>query len=133
MAGRLEKYDDFIELASTLKSEEPSSRPPRTEKEKHDAAELLESASGDAAILESRRNHLECMIFYRKRLSNGRLYGKYEVAVIPERPLSRKGVGYLEIIDVLALKRKTLRRDRIASVHLTGRKFDGNQSLIGYK
>jgi len=55
------------------------------------------------------------------------------MVVIPERQLIKRGKMYVEIIDVKAMIRKLIRRDRIVKAKLTDKKFNLNQSSISYK
>lgn len=130
MSGRLDKYDDFIQKSQYNMTEQ---KKPMKKVEEKQVKKQLQTNDINIIFNLSRERKLICYLFYNKKNSLGKNEKIYRMVVIPERQLIKRGKMYIEIIDVKAMIRKLIRRDRIVKAKLTDKKFNLNQSSISYK
>lgn len=130
MSGRLDKHDDFIQKSQYNMTEQ---KKPMKKVEEKQVKKQLQTNDINIIFNLSRERKLICYLFYNKKNSLGKNEKIYRMVVIPERQLIKRGKMYIEIIDVKAMIRKLIRRDRIVKAKLTDKKFNLNQSSISYK
>lgn len=130
MSGRLDKHDDFIQKSQYNMTEQ---KKPMKKVEEKQVKKQLQTNDLNIIFNLSRERKLICYLFYNKKNSLGKNEKIYRMVVIPERQLIKRGKMYIEIIDVKAMIRKLIRRDRIVKAKLTDKKFNLNQSSISYK
>lgn len=130
MSGRLDKHDDFIQKSQYNMTEQ---KKPMKKVEEKQVKKQLQTNDINIIFNLSRERKLICYLFYNKKNSLGKNEKIYRMVVIPERQLIKRGKMYVEIIDVKAMIRKLIRRDRIVKAKLTDKKFNLNQSSISYK
>ena len=130
MAGRLDKYDDFIEKSQYNMTEQ---KKPMKKVEEKQVKKQLQSNNINTVISLSKQHKLICFLFYNKKNSFGKNEKIYRMVVIPEKQLIKRGNMYIQIIDIKAMIRKLIRKDRIIKMTLTQKKFKLNQSFIAYK
>ena len=134
MAGRLDQFDDFPRMAENNVT---GPRPPMVAQDsaaRRRTQTDLDQGRSEAAIVASRERSSACMVFYCRPRKDGSMSMEYIVAVVPKRRMRRLDARrYLEIIDVLGMRRKTMLRGRIIHVRITSRKFDAVQEMIGFK
>lgn len=130
MAGRLEGVvDEFARIVENNRTGEV--KPVRPQADRKTVRRSLSAYNRYVVINLSRENGLIALVFYVGKYRGG--YRKvYRRIVVPKARLGRPNKRYVEVIDVIEMRRKTFRRDRIANAKLTGVKFEANQSAIGF-
>lgn len=131
MAGRLDNYDNFIEKSQYNMTEQK--KPMKQNADEKQVKKQLQSNNINTIMSLSKQRKLICFLFYNKKNSFGKNEKIYRMVVIPEKQLIKRGNMYIQIIDVKAMIRKLIRRDRIIKMILTQKKFKLNQSSIAYK
>lgn len=124
MAGRLQKYNDFIQKSKY----NMQAKKPLKNSDAKQVKKKLQSDNINLIFQSSKKNSLIFCLFYSKQ-------GKkvYRFVVIPKKTFIKRGKMYIQMIDIKSLTRKLFRFDRIINAKLTQKKFKVNQSSIMYK